>query len=314
MSRLIALVTALFSLLVLGGCGTGTAQPAAGGAAAVTVKHAQGSTELKGTPQRVAVLDFGALDTVRALGLTDKVVAVPKQNMPPMYSEFADAKYTDAGTLFEPNLENLNKARPDLVIVGFRSAKQYPELSKHWPTVDITYPGDLDFISGTEKSAGIIGQAFGKQAEVDKRIQELRGSLAAIKPAGAKAGKGLIVMTSAGKVTLHGPKSRFGLVHTQLGIGEAIGSVNADGHGQPASFEAIAQANPDVIFLVDRDAAVGQAGQNARQVIDNELVRGTNAWKNDKVIPLDSTRWYITIHGLDNSKAMLDELAKALSR
>lgn len=315
MSRVISLF-ALMMVLLVSACGQATkgdSQAAAGGTAQ-TITHAQGSTELKGTPQRIAVLDMGALDSLRALGLNDKVVAVPKQNLGPLFAEYADAKYADAGTLFEPNLENLNKANPDLVVVGFRSAKQYPELSKHWPTIDVTYPGELDFVEGTSRVAGTLGQIFGKSAEVDRRVAELKTKLEALKPEATGAGRGLIVMTSAGKVTLQGPSSRFGIVHTKLDIPTAVENIGQESHGQAATFETIAQANPDTLFVVDRDAAVGQQGQNAMQVLDNELVRNTSAWQKQQIVQLDGYRWYILMYGLDNAAAMLDELATGLKK
>lgn len=285
------------------------AAPAAG---AVTVTHTQGTTELSGVPEKVVVLDFGALDTVRALGLTDKVVGVPKRALPQFLSEFADERYADVGTLQEPNLETLNKLDPDLVIVGFRSAAKYPELSQHWPTIDITFTSDQNVIDGTAAAAAPIAQAFDKQPEADAKIAALREQASGLEARGAAAGKGLIVMTSGGKISLHGPQSRFGVVHTLLGVPQAREGLVADSHGQPASFELLAEINPDVMFVIDRDAAIGTQGQNARQVLDNELVHGTTAWQNERLVMLDGSRWYIAIHGLDNAAAMLDEAAQAL--
>ncbi|PFG67316.1 siderophore ABC transporter substrate-binding protein [Enemella evansiae] len=311
MTRLMSLL-ALIGVLLLSACGQSTGSNAAGGAETQTITHAQGSTELKGSPQRIAVLDFGALDTIKALGFADRVVGLPKQALPGFLGEFRDEKYTDLGTLQEPNLEALNQAKPDLVVIGFRSAKKYPELTKFWPTIDVTYPQELDFVEGNAKAAGIIGQALGATDAVNTRIEALRQRADALKPAAAQAGRGLIVMTSAGKVTLQGPASRFGIIHSRLGVPQAVDGIENISHGQPVSFEQLAQANPDVLFVVDRDAAIGKEGQNAMQVLDNELVRGTNAWRNQKVIQLDGGRWYIAMHGLANAEAQLAELEQGL--
>ncbi|HHV22795.1 MAG TPA: ABC transporter substrate-binding protein [Propionibacterium sp.] len=308
--RLAALVSVL--LITLTACGQSGQSNPASTVDAITVAHTQGTTELADTPEKVVVLDFGALDTIKALGLSDTVVGLPKRALPSFLNEFADEKFADVGTLQEPNLETISKLDPDLVIVGFRSAAKYPELSRHWPTIDVTFTSDKNLIDGTAAAAAPIAEAFGKQNEADAKVAALQEKATGLGARGADAGTGLIVMTSGGKISLHGPQSRFGVVHTLLGVPQARENIAADSHGEPASFELLAEINPDVMFVVDRDAAIGTEGQNARQILDNELVHGTTAWQQDRLVMLDGSRWYITIHGLDNAGAMLDEAAQGL--
>lgn len=309
--RLTLLIALLLTALGLTACGGADAAPRET-TASITVKHAQGETTLTGVPARVVVMDFGTLDTMRALGLSDRVVGLPKRALPGFLKEFGDEKYADVGTLAEPNYEAINKLDPDLVIIGFRSAASYPEMSKHFPTIDVTYR-EQDIIEGTGRVAGIIGQAFDKKADVDAKMGALRAKADGYRSVGISAGRGLIVMTSGGKISIQGASSRFGSVHTLLGVPQAIDNIAADNHGQAASFELLAETNPDVMFVVDRDAAIGtEGGQNARQILDNELVHQTNAWKNDRLIMLDGSRWYVAMHGLDNAGAMVDEAAKGL--
>ena len=47
-------------------------------AADITVENAAGKQVVPQNPQRVIVLDFGAADTLRALGVQDKIVASHK--------------------------------------------------------------------------------------------------------------------------------------------------------------------------------------------------------------------------------------------
>ena len=278
----------------------------------VSVAHAQGTTEVPKDPKKIVVLDFGALDTINALGLGDRVVGIPKGGVvPEPLAAFKDDKVADVGTMQEPNIEAINKLKPDLVIVGFRSAAKYPEVSKHFPTIDITFKQDGPFYDGVAKASGILGEALGKKAEVEAKLAELKTTIATTKTK-MPQGKGMILMTSAGKVTLHGAGSRFGAIHKDLGVTPAIAEVKEASHGDPISFEAIQKANPDVLFVIDRDAAVGQEGKAAKEVLNNELVATTTAWKNNKVVYLDGVRWYIMIHGLDNAKAMIEGTTKGL--
>lgn len=310
---------ALFAVLMLAltACGQsgqgsteGGGEPAA--AESRTINHMQGTTTIEGTPEKVVVMDFGALDTMKALGLSDKVVGLPKRRLPEFLSEFGDDSYTDVGTLQEPNLEEINKLDPDLLIIGGRSAAKYPELSQHWPTLDISFDAEQGLLNGTEASATPIAETFGKQAELSDKMAALRTKSQEHQAAGASAGRGLIVTTSGGKVSLHGPNGRFGAIHSLLGVPAAKEDIVADSHGEPATFELLAEINPDVMFVVDRDAAIGTEGQNARQILDNEIVHRTTAWQNDKLVMLSGSRWYLTVHGLDNAGAMLDEAAAGL--
>ena len=310
--RSLGVLTAAALTLTATACGQDTAAPGSSNEK-VTIEHAQGSTEVVKDPKKIVVLEFGALDTLNALGLADRVVGLPKGGVvPTALEQFKDKKYADVGTMAEPNVEAINKLKPDLVIVGFRNAKKYPELSKHFPTIDITYEQDGPFYDGVEKASTIIGKAVGKESEVKAKLADLKTAIETAKTKMPQGGKGMMLMTSAGKVTLHGPTSRYGVIHRDLGVAPAISKVSEGSHGDPISFEAIQKANPDVMFVVDRDAAIGESGKAAKQVLDNELVASTKAWKNNKVVYLDGQRWYITIHGLDNAKAMVEETVKGL--
>ena len=63
-------------------------------AADITVENSVGKQVVPQNPQRVVVLDFGAADTLRALGVKDKIVGFPQSGKLPTYlAEFADKKY-----------------------------------------------------------------------------------------------------------------------------------------------------------------------------------------------------------------------------
>ena len=281
--------------------------------APIVLTHAQGETTIDGPAQRIVVLDLGALDTLAALGMEDAVVGISKVNvMPAPLSQFDDEKYAPVGSLKEPDLEAIAELDPDLVIAGFRSASLTEELSKNFPTIDVTFDYDGGFYEGIEFSTNLIAKAVGKEDEGKKQLEEVAEALADAKEKAPTDKTAMILMTSGGKVSAHGSDSRFGLVHNELGIKPTITDVEAEAHGDAISFEAIAEANPDIMYVIDRDAAIGEEGEAAQQVLDNELVATTNAWTNDEVIYLDGGRWYIMIHGVDNAVEMLNESVAGL--
>lgn len=310
--RLVAATAA--TLLALTACGqdaTDTPADAPASGETITIEHTQGTTTLDGPAQRIVALDLGALDSLNALGVADRVVGIPEVGaMPEALSEFSDVE--TVGTMQEPNLEKIAELDPDLIIAGFRSAKLTPELAKSFNVIDVTYGNDKSFYDGVAYASTLIGQAVGKEDETEEELTELSDAIADAKEKVNPDDKALILMTTGGKAGAHGAESRYGVVHKDLGIKPALDNIKVESHGDPISFEAIQQANPDLLIVVDRDAAVGEEGAAAEQVLDNELVASTNAWKNDKVIYLDGGRWYLMIHGLDNSVEMINEIAEGL--
>lgn len=312
--RLIA-AAAAGTLALAAACGSPSTDnsPAAGeSSATITIEHTQGTTTLDKPAEKIVVLDLGALDTLNALGVADRVVGMPEMAaMPEALKEF-DGKIETVGTMQEPDLEKIAELNPDLIIAGFRSAKLTPELAKNFKTIDITYTNDKPFYDGVAYASKLIGQAVGKEKETDEQLKELADAIAEAKGKVDPDQTALILMTTGGKVGAHGSESRYGVVHKDLGLKPALQDIKVESHGDPISFEAIQKANPDLMIVVDRDAAVGQEGAAAKQILDNELVAATNAWKNDKVIYLDGGRWYLLIHGLDNSVEMIKQIGEGL--
>ena len=88
--------------------------------------------------------------------------------------------------------------------------------------------------------------------------------------------------------------------------------LSVSNHGQAISYEFIAQTDPDWLFVIDRDAAIGREGSPARSMLDNALIRPTKAWKNGRVVYLNNYNWYLLgSAGLDAMQQSVDEVARA---
>ncbi|HYD14980.1 MAG TPA: siderophore ABC transporter substrate-binding protein [Hyphomicrobium sp.] len=275
----------------------------------IRVSHAQGETTLPGVPQKVLTFDLASLETLDAVGVT--VAGVPRTHIPKHLSKYTGDTYLKIGTLFEPDYEAVNAAKPDLIIVGARTATKYAELSKIAPTIDLSV-SDEHFVDSAVRNARTLGQIFRKQAEIDALAAGIETSAAKLRTASANAGTGLIILTTGGRMSAYGPTSRFGALHRDFGIRPAVETLDAAIHGQGVSFELILKANPDWLFVVDRDAAVGQSGQPAAQLLDNPLVTRTTAWKKHHVVYLEPVRWYLVGGGLPSLQASIDQIATAL--
>jgi len=270
----------------------------------VTLRTARGSVEIAQTPKTVAVYDMAALDTLDALG-------VPVAGS--VSKTFVDylAKYQgDLGTLFEPDLEALYALRPDLVIAGGRSAAKVDELAKIAPTVDMTFTGDL-LIDEAKERLEDYGRLFGLEDRAALIEGQLDAKVAEARAAIAGKGRGLILLTNGPKISVYGKGSRFGWIHGELGLPEAVENIETTAHGEAISFEFIRQADPDWLLVLDRAAAIGAAAQGAQATLDNPLVRETKAWKAGHVIYLNAAEIYISSGGVQSLDHTLDLLIKA---
>lgn len=302
--------------LSLSACGSADdvdagSEPAADAAepATVTVEHAQGSTELEGTPQKIFTYDYAALSVLDALGVD--VAGVPKSNLPEAFSAYEADDVTDIGTLFEPDYETVAAEQPDLIIVAGRSSEAYDELAKIAPTIDLSNDW-AEFRDTVVANAEILGGALGAEDAVDALVADLDTSVAAAEEAAADAGTALVVLTSGGEVTAYGPGSRFGFLHDDLGVTPAVEDVEAVTHGEAISFEFILDTDPDWLFVLDRDAATGEGTENAEQVLDNPVVHETTAWSEGQVVYLDPVTWYIVNGGVPTLTSMAQEVTTAL--
>lgn len=303
----VALLAGLVGLLTA--CGGATdAEPGEG---AITVEHAQGTTSLDGPPERIVVLDLGVLETLDELGV-EGVVGVPQvANLPEHLAEYGSDDYTKVGSLKEPDFEQVNALEPDLVIVAGRSAPAYGELSEIAPTVDLTVD-TTDFLAGATERIETLGSLFGKEDAVQDRLSALAARADEIASSGADK-TGLVVLTTGGKMSAYGPGSRFGIVYDDLGVRPAVAGLSAETHGDAISAEFIADADPDLLFVIDRDSAIGEAGQSAKQVLDNALVNGTTAARSGGIVHLDPTQWYLTSNGLSSLESMVEAVGDSLA-
>lgn len=291
---------ALSLSLLAGASGMALAEP-------VSVATYSGAATVEPKPASIAVFDIAALDTLDALGITAQGVVQP------LYVDYLDDAAEGAapvGSLFEPDFEAVAALAPDLIVAGGRSSKVAPDLAKIAPTVDMTIWEDT--VGQGLARLEAYGVIFGKEAEAAALKAQFEEKLAATKAALAGKGRALIVMTNGPKVSAYGAGGRFGWLHKDLGLVEAVAEVEQTTHGEAVSFEFIREANPDILIVVDRLAAIGQDGESSRATLDNALVQETAAWQSGKVIYIDSAPFYIASGGIQSMMLTLDSILAAL--
>ncbi len=97
------------------------------------------------------------------------------------------------------------------------------------------------------------------------------------------------------------------------GQGQAVAAVTAT-HGNEASFETVVSLDPDYIFVMDRDAAIGTEGaQLASEILDNELINTMRVAQEGHIVYLEHPSvWYTAEGGITALDYMLADLEKGL--
>lgn len=274
----------------------------------ITIETYTGPAEVETNPAKIAVFDIGALDTLDALGVEVSGVVAP------LFVDYvADtAEGADSvGSLFEPDFEAIAAGGYDLLIAGGRSSAVAPDLAKIAPTIDMTIWEDT--VGQGLARLEAYGEIFGKQEEAAALRADFDSALAAARDAVAGHGDALIVLTNGPTVSAYGASGRFGWLHTALDLAEAVEAVEDTTHGEAISFEFIRDANPDILIVVDRAAAIGQNAEAATTTLDNALVQETAAWQSGKVIYLNSAPLYVAGGGIQSMIGTLKEVTAVFS-
>ncbi|MCX8617529.1 siderophore ABC transporter substrate-binding protein [Gilliamella sp. B2923] len=280
---------------------------------ALIIKHAQGETSFEYAPKKVAVFNIATLDIIDALNIP--VTAVPQSDvhLPDFLSKYSDKSYTNIGTLFEPNYEVLSSINPDLIIAGGRATDAYPKLEKLAKTISLDIDSNNFLASLTERTRQ-LGWIFEKEKEASKLIEDFNQKIEQLKPKTSTAGSALMIMVNGGKMSAYGPKSRFGFVFDVLGFKPAAVFQEAGRHGNSITSEFVLSVDPQWIFVIDRDSAIGnKEALSAQQVLNNELIQKTAAWKNNHIVYLDSTSMYIA-GGIQTYSRLMDQIEEALQK
>ncbi|MCM3758860.1 siderophore ABC transporter substrate-binding protein [Sporosarcina aquimarina] len=325
MKKLTVLLMAFALMLVLAACGSKDEdkKPEANNAGSdnssesseeakteeMTFKHELGETTLEGTPKKVVIFDFGVLDTLDELGV--EVAGLPQSNVPAYLEKYASDDYTNLGSLKEPDFEALHALKPDVIFISGRQADLYDQFEEIAPTI---YMGidTANYMDSFKKNMDTIAQIFDKEDEMKSEVADVEKQIEDINAKASETdSKALITLATEGKVSAYGPSSRFGLIHDVFGFTPADEGIEASTHGQNITFEYILETNPDILFVIDRDAAVGK-GANAKKTIENDLVKKTNAFKNEKIVYLNGEYWYLSGGGLKSMKEMIKEVEAGL--
>nr|WP_321293413.1 ABC transporter substrate-binding protein [uncultured Trichococcus sp.] len=309
-------IISLASIFTLAACGSqeGAADAAdsttsaAETEATVTIEDARGSVEVPKDPENVAVLDFGHLDTLIALGKEDAVTGTATENMPAYLADTAD-RFENVGTLKEPNVEALANLAPELIIISNRLVDFAEQLEGIAPVVVLSIDY-TDYWGSVQKNITTLGTIFDEEDAAEEAIATLNGEIEAVQARTAGISeKALTLLLNDGSMSAFSTGSRFGFIHETLGFTPVDAAIEDSTHGQSVGYEGLLEINPQILFVVDRTAAIGTASDENAALLENDFVYQTDAYKQDKIINLSSDLWYLSGGGIESVHLMVEEIA-----
>ncbi|WP_242318904.1 iron-siderophore ABC transporter substrate-binding protein [Bacillus cereus group sp. BfR-BA-01349] len=147
---------------------------------AITIKHAEGETKLDKPAKKVVVLEWVYSEDLLALGVQPVGMADIKN-----YNKWVNTKtkpskdVVDVGTRQQPNLEEISRLKPDLIITAsFRGKAIKNELEQIAPTVmfDPSTSNNDHFAEMTETFKQ-ISKAVGKEEEGKKVLADAKAKI-----------------------------------------------------------------------------------------------------------------------------------------
>lgn len=278
--------------------------------ATIEVDTVKGPVDMPMNPSPVVVYDMSLMQDLAALNVA--IDGAPSGLLLENLQPAALPEPEEVGTLFEPDLEALNALQPQVILIGSRMAEKYNELSNIAPTLDMTID-TANIYDSSRQRLHDLGALFGQSNLAAKLQQDIDDMIEKTQESTQGKGNGLVVMVTGNKLSAYGDKSRFGFIHSVLGVPMADEQITDASHGQPISFEYIQQMNPDWLFVIDRGAAIGQEGASAQAVLDNPLVAQTKAWDKDQVVYL-SPDSYLAFGGYYQWMQDLETINDAFSK
>ena len=310
------LVSLLLAALMLLGMATAALAEAAPETVTITSLNAEREPvelEVPYDPQRIAILDMPSLDILDRLGLGDRVVGSATTTLEYLQAYVPGDTIANLGTIKEADLEAVMACEPDVIFIGGRLSASYDALSEIAPVVFLSTDTEIGVVESVRNNATTIASMFGLEAQVDELMAGFDARIEAL--AAFAEGKNAIVgLCTSGSFNILGSDGRCSIISVEIGFDNlGDGDVTAT-HGNESSFELVVELDPDYMFVLDRDAAIGTDGaQLAKEIVENELVMDTDVYRDGHIVYLaNPTVWYTAEGGITALDIMLGDLEGAL--
>ncbi|WP_456277015.1 ABC transporter substrate-binding protein [Bacillus sp. AK128] len=270
------------------------------------ITHAMGTTPIEGTPQKIVTLYQGATDAAVAFGVKP-VGIVESWVQTPIYEYLrADLEGTPiVGQETQPNLEEIAKLKPDLIIASkLRHEEVYEQLSEIAPTVAhetvFEYKGTVE----------LMGQAMNQEEKANEIIAAWDARVADFKTKiAAKLGEEWPLNVSI--LNFRADHARIyytgfaGSILAELGFTRPENQQSEDWGIQLTDKESITEMNADVFYIFNEDTP--EVAKSYEEWTNHPLWANLDAVQNDQVYLVDEVIWNMA-GGIQAANLLLDDL------
>ncbi|OCG41283.1 hypothetical protein A9G28_06410 [Gilliamella sp. Fer1-1] len=266
------------------------------------------------SPKKVVVMNYGALDTLDALGKGSIVAATPLSVIPSYLQQFNNTSLSDTGNMKEPNIEVIKKVNPDLIVIDGRQASKTEELSKIAPVINLSVDAK-NYVESVKNHIQVLANITGSESKANEIIQSLDKKIKdAQSVAQASPKKAIVTIHNDGKMILINSSSSAALIHDVLNVKRAVPLTIMPAQsklGKPAPVfiddNYIKSVKPDIVFIVDRSKAIGNQGMVEHYFSPKVLNKSKT-----KVVYLTPDLWYLSGGGAESINLQIDEVTNAL--
>ena len=251
------------------------------------------------------VMDFGALDTIEALGGSASVSALPKEFAPEYLEKYKSDDYKLSGDMFKLDMGFIRQENPDFIIISGRQGRAAAELQSIAPVINFS-AGNDNYMESIQYNILAVGKAIGKEAEAQAALEKLNAKIkSAQEKSAASKQKAIVVMHNDGNVGLINHSAYATLVHDVAGVKRADEKKHEGRVAADAKY--LTEVNPDIIYVVDRSAAIGAKPLDENYFKAKELAE-VKAVKDANVIYLTPKLWYLSGKGLQSIDLQVEEV------
>ncbi|NLA50628.1 MAG: ABC transporter substrate-binding protein [Alcaligenaceae bacterium] len=279
---------------------------------AFELTHSEGTIKLDKTPETIATYDPAVLDSLDYLGI--EVDLMPNIQERPAFKKYADLK--PAGTLFEPDYDVLNEAKPDIIFVARRTAAKQEELSKVAPVAFYSF-NNFNYFEDFKTNNLNLAKAFGKEAEAQAKLDEIDADMKKLHEINKDKTGVFMMVLGNGRVAPHVEGDLFGFSYDLFGLTPVLEGRDPNTPPAPrpapdspeakAAAEArakqvteIAEANPDWLIVFDRQQLTSNELTADKTLQEHPELGQLDAVKNNKIIFIEPSKWYLITGGLNN--------------
>ncbi|QUL55709.1 AraC family transcriptional regulator [Paenibacillus tritici] len=270
------------------------------------ISHLRGEYCVTATPQRIAVLDVQYADHLLALGMSPAgSVGFGSRalNFPPYFRERLKATEM-LGTYEYPDLEAVERLRPDLIICTEVHDLHYERLSRIAPTIMFKRNESWQTI------LSLFGELTGKRVEAERMIADYlrRTALLSAELAPVLSGRSVaLIRPRESVVRVHTAAHRTGAVlYRDLGLPAPLFVADTSDTAYHISVDSLPAVHANYYFLLSNERM--QDGSSMTE----QSVRGIlDADQRQRIYAVDAATW-IGCYGPTGINCIVDQVARAL--